>query len=727
MTIPGSLLDAIGSASANVAASQPTVTPLPPAQAERRMSDADIQTKLEATAQTLLDRGVKPEDITPVIQRQHAFLTGALGQAVQKANNAGDIQAVEAGQGVGPAQATAQDVGGGLQHVSQALTLGAAKYPFALLRAGAEGVSPKTALGEENQDLSQFTADHPVASPALEIAGGSLNPVNFTGARLHNAGLLGKIGLGAVEGAAQGGVRAGVESGGDLDAIKQGAEGGALAGGVVTPLASGVAKGVANLGLRTGLTDALSSGLNKVAPTLNKIPGLAPLGETAGNLAAATGTRGQVNEAMTGRQHLLTAVGQDASGQTPAALQLAKDAEIKAKANDLYNTARADTKVVDDARVRTLLQDPEVQSVFQSVKALRDASGNPLPEVTNVSAPPQQMVDKGIQQSDWQRLMGGGASSESSPFFNAEDAAKRAAFNQKNIAQLPTGLSGLGTEAMPDPEALAKMKQYLSAASKGLDSPLQMKQDQATATLAKVTQLRNILHEVSPAWKQADAYYADAMGQREAYIDGYNAFRGAKNIEGSNVPEKSAEAMEQTITTPRRANEPPEAQANRLEAFKNGVKARQVDQVRGAPVDRGNASAVGVPSLAPDAVTMGVRNLGNLNDVPAQSALENTLATARGQAAKQPLSAQNRLPTSKIGFLRAGLRKIISAPDLLTTVPGEQMIAARTLSPALNLREIGRSSAGQTLLDALHEAAQQAGRKGLPAAYVSQQQAQPQP
>ena len=718
MTIPGSLIDAIGSASANAVASQPTVPVTPPRQAERQMSDADIQAKLEQTAQTLLDRGTDPKDIAPVIQRQHAFLTGQLGQAVQKANTLTDTPTIEAGQGLGPAQAAAKDVGAGLSQVGQGLTLGALKYPLAVARGVATGESPSAALNEENQEAGQFGAEHPIANAGLNIAGGALNPVTAvaTGARLKNAGFLGKAVLGAGEGAIQGGVRAGVESGGDTNTALQGAKFGALTGGVLTPAVGLVGKGIANLGLRTGATDALSKGLNTAseAPVIGEGAGnlAAAIGEGAGNLAAATGTRGQVNAAMGARENLLNAVGQDASGQTPATLQLAKDAQVKAQANELYTAAKQDQQVIQDPRFQELRQDPEVAKAFATYSRLRSAQGSPLPQASVLGAPPQAMVDKGIQGSDWQRLMAG-TGSESSPFFDPARAAQMAATNKANISQLPRGLTGMGTEDMPDPEALATIKRWLGDAARGLDSPLETTKDAAQATLGKVAQIRNVLHDVSPAWKQADTYYADAMGQREAYVDGYNAFRGAKNIEGSAVPEKSAEAMEQTITTPRYASEPPEAQQNRLEAFTNGVKARQVDQVRGAPVDRAIHSAVNVPSLAPDAVTMGVRNLGNLNNPAAQSGLENTLATARGVADQSPPSMQNRIPTTAFGAVRAGLRKLVVPPDLLRSVPGQQMIAARTLNRPLNMDEIGQSTAGQTFLDALRQAAGNAGRKGF--------------
>jgi hypothetical protein len=689
-TVPPDFMSALAKAAADrTAGSQPSGVPT--ALNERSMTDPDIQKHLEDVAQTLLDRGVAPKDIVPVIQRQHAFLTGRLGQSVQRANNLEDAPAIDAGKGIGPAQEAASDVGAGLEHVGQAITLGGAKYAYAAPRALATGQSYKQALGDENQEMSQLSADHPLASAGLEVAGGMLNPLTAiaTAKRLKAAGTLGKVVLGAGEGAVQGGARAAVESGGDPDAILHGAGWGGVAGGVLTPVVGAVGRGVANVSKRTGLTDAISQGLENAAPTLRKIPGL-DLGANASDLAAATGTRGQVNATMGQREDLLNTLG--ANGKTAAKTQLDRIAETKAKADVLYGQARADKTVVDDPRVAELLKDPEVQKVFQTVKALRAAKGEALPEVNDLSSPPQAQANKLIRPEDWAAMVA-----------KPENAAA--------LKSLPTGLSGLTTSTLPDPEALSMMKRYLGAASKGLDSPLQLTQDKAIATMDKVTQLRNVLHEVSEPWKTADAFYADAKGQEEAFNDGYNAFRGVKNVSGDNLPDKSAEAMEQTITTPRYKDEPPEATANRADAFKAGVRARQVDQVRGAPVDQGNKSALNVPSLSPDEVTMGVRKLGG-----STPAVERTLAERRAFAESIPSDrSMNYAPMTVYSAARQAIRKLVQPPDLLASPAGGAMIADRTGNQALRASEITRSQHGQAMLDALKEIASRAGRKGLPA------------
>lgn len=574
-------------------------------------------------------------------------------------------------------ETTGDKIGGAIGSVYQGLTMGAGNKIIPAMQAAGDWYSDAykgkndgfdfSKRKQENDNvLNHFKSDYPVASAGLDLAGG-IAPAIATagGSAAGEGGILARAARMMGKGAAYGGTSGALSANHFADIPGQAAVGvgiGAVGGGAASVLGD-VAGNVAN---RTGMTDKAANLLAKIGPTQDA--------------AEAMGTRGQVNATMGQREDLLNAL--DQTGKSAGRTQLDRIAATKAKADKLYGIARKDQQAITDPRVQQLLQDPEVQKAFTTVKALRSAKGNPVPQAVDVSQPPASAA--AIRPEDWQNLM-------SKPT------------NAQNMAQLPAGLTGVPTVDLPDPEALSTMKRYLGDAAKGLASPLDVTKDKAIATMDKVRQLRDVLHDVSEPWKTADSFYADAKGQEEAYAKGYDAFKDANNPSGAQLPKATAPAMAQQISTPRYAAEPVDAMDNRADAFRSGAKARAVSQVQGAPVDKNLSSVLNQSAFAPDQTTQGVRSL-MFND-PAKSAeFENQLATMRGAADNAPSSAtRGGVPTTPRGLFMRTARGLLQPPDMVSSGAGGRQIAAMQADPAVLASKVAAGKRGQTLFDRLRQ------------------------
>ncbi len=576
----------------------------------------------------------------PMAKWHQAYQTGALTDrnAVADAKDQADLATPN------KAQQVAETFISGIPGANRAVS----GYRGLLSLAGLGSDTPGDAMAEQRRDVAAMPLK---ARLPLQLLGG----IPAAAAAMP----LGLVGGGAALGAASGADQPATSA---LGRLKNTAFGAGI-GGVAAKGAQLAGSAVANLANRTGLTDKIAGLVGKVSP----------------EAGAAMGTRGQVNSVLSDRQDILDQLG---NMDAPGKLQLERIAATKAKAAALYGTARQDQQIVTDPRIQALLQDPDVANAFNTVKSLRAAQGNPVPSVNNLAAPPQAQMNKLIRPEDWQRMM-----------QNPE--------NQSAIGQLPTGLSGMTTESVPDPEALATMKRYLGDASRGLNSPLQMKQDAAIATLDKMQQLRSVLHDVSPAYKQADAFYADAKGQEDAFAHGFDAFRNANAPSGAQLPTHTSDAMLQIITTPRYLGEPPEALANRAAAFRQGARAAVTTEVKAAPVDAGLRSILKSPSLTGDQQTQGVRQLMfDPSQSPQATTFEQSLARQRGKM-MQTQPARGVTDTDLAyhsGRMRAALRTLTQAPDNIGSPRGQQLLAERQGNPSLLSSEIQRQRAGETTL-----------------------------
>lgn len=473
--------------------------------------------------------------------------------------------------------------------------------------------------------------------------------------------------LGAVGGAAAFGALEGADKAADglADRAKNTALGGAI-GGVSARVGQVLGSGIANVSDRTGLSDAVAKAIKKVNP----------------DIAARMGTQGQVGKALTERQDILDAI--DGGGQTAAQVQLARIAATKAKAGALYGAARRDTQVLDDPDLLKLLNDPQVKKAYQAAAEIRAASGNPLPREAAPPQVPLALQKMGVTPERYQHLQAVGRQRSRVPVLNGTDI-------------LPPELMGQPSSGveMPDPDVLAKVKRYLYDAAKGRqDSPLAISQDEARALLPKVDEIRQHLHNLSPAWKEADAFYAHAKGQEEAFAHGFDAYRLSNNPSGEQLPTHSPEAMLAAIETPRYHGEPPDAMAARAQAFRDGVKAATAAQVRRAPVDRGAAAILKTKPLAPTPATAQTRSL-MFDDPLDASDFEQLIGQKRG-AVMEANGASSGFPTGRAGMLRSALQNVATPPDLIATQNGQRLLADNlresVLSQTLDQFQQGASS-----------------------------------
>ena len=577
-----------------------------------------------------------------------------------------------------PAETMGDRAAGVISSLYQGATLGAGNKITAGIRTvlpealgGVKGFDFPQALKEQTGVLNDYRQRHPLDAGIAEIAG-SLPTIAATGgasAFPKGAGLLRKGAILAGQGAKYG-VASGALSSDTLKDVLPNALKSGVAGAIAAPVIGGVMGGagkiVSNLGQRTGLTDFLAKSVGKVSP----------------DLAESMGTRGKVNSALSGRQDILRQFGDNGTG--PGRVQLDRIAATKAKAAEMYGIAQQDTKAISDPRLTAILQDPDVAKVFQTVKQMRTAQGQSLP----MGAPPPGQIPPAFK---------GMMTPENYQAMTERNAARGI---NSGVNDLMPALGGNKQIEIPDPQSLATMKRYLNDAARGLNSPLNLKQDEARDVLLKAGQVRDILHEVSPSYKAADAFYSDAKGQEEAFAHGFDAFKSARNPSGENLPTHTTDAMHQMISTPRFPNEPPEALASRAAAFREGVKASAASGVRGAEVDKGLQSVMSTPALAGDQQTAGVRALGFQNPAEAQ-ALEQSLATQRATANAAGPSSALQAPYSHHSAARSGIKALLSAPDQLRNALGEQLIASRQANPQAGIAASERGQALQALLKQL--------------------------
>lgn len=517
-----------------------------------------------------------------------------------------------------------------------------AGYRGILSLLGGNGID---AAANEVQNTISNARQHVASIPTVARI-----PLQMVGAAPVASALapLGLLGGGAAFGAAAG---ADQDASSLTDRAKNAALGAALgaAGAKGSQL---LGKGITNVAERTGLADALGNAIKNISP----------------KLAATIGTEGQVNSALSDRQSVLDNVGE--SDQTAGKTQLDRVNTTKAQAKVLYDQARNDTQIIQDPELQQLLSDPQVQKAYQAASSIRAASGNPLQKVAAPDQVPLALQKMGVSQERYAELQALNTQGGRVPVVSGTDV-------------LPPELMGASTSGveMPDPDVLAKTKRYLMDAAQGQNSPLAIKQDEAQALLPKIDALRAKLHQVSPDWQQADAFYAAAKGQEEAYADGLNAYAKSGNQTGDNITSNSPEAMLQAIQQPRYPGEPAGAQQARADAFRQGVKDATISQIKDAPVDRGIASILQTNALRPGQTGMQTRHL--MFDAPDQSStLEGLLAKLRGESNVLPSANENgQIPVSPQGIRRYLLRNFFHSPDLIERPAGQSLLTQRLLDP----------------------------------------------
>lgn len=119
-----------------------------------------IRAHLEQVASDLLSRGVAPDDVKAALQRQHDYLTGALGRAVTNVNEQEAAQVPSTGAAA-------------LSALAQAPETVAAGVPGAklLISAGRKVTGDERPFGDIQREVNAETSDVPYASAIGRTAG----------------------------------------------------------------------------------------------------------------------------------------------------------------------------------------------------------------------------------------------------------------------------------------------------------------------------------------------------------------------------------------------------------------------------------------------------------------------------------------------------------------------------------------------------------------------------
>lgn len=540
---------------------------------------------------------------------------------------------------------------------------GAGRYAWDRLQGVDSDIAMADAKTQQRDDMANAQAHVAALPTATRI------PLQMLGASPLAAAVapLGILGGGAAFGAIAGAdrdTRADPTSeDGALERVKNIAKG--AAGGVIGAKAGQLGGRIlGNIATRSGLTDFVSKGLSTVAP----------------NEAAAIGTAGQVGEALSDRQSIIDNLGDAGDvGQTAAKQQIDRVADIRTQAKQLYDAARDDQTVINNPRIRQILADPRVQKAYRAVTNSFDQSGKALP-----NAPTGTLS----------------ARSSGGDLLSSDEVSNAAALFDRLHGNGGSGVN----PTLPDPETLSLLKRELYASAQGkIGSSIPLKQEEAQQILPLVEELRGQLHDASPAWKTADAYYSMAKGEEGAFSNGYDSPSNAKNLSGNTLTTNSPEAQRLALENPRFPSEPADAQAARGTAFRTGASSAHRDAIMAKPVDRGLQSITGLSELAPTEQAAQARSLMFQNQADA-SPLEQTLAKIRGKAAAMPSSnGGNRIPLSPTGLLRAGIRKATQTPDLIEREGGQQLLTTLRNDPAALAQQIGQYRAGDARLAAIRQ------------------------
>lgn len=542
-----------------------------------------------------------------------------------------------------------------------------AVLPHAL--GGTKGFDYKGALADEKAHSQQFSQNHPTADAIANFAG-SVVPVVAIGAPSGTSGLAkaagSTVGQGFIWGAASGALG---NTDGGLKGMAEGGAKGAAIGAATAPLVGAIGRGIGNVATRSGLTDAVESLASKINP----------------EAGATLGTRGQINRALAGRQDILDAIG--APEASPAQIQLQRIQQTRETAGHLYGLAKLDKQTVDNPELNKLLSDPQVSRAYEIASKIREFAGNPLPQADLPPTMPLALQKMGVSPERYAELLKLNEQGGRVPVVSGVDI-------------LPPELMGSQETRIdvPDPEVLSSLKRYLSHAAAGdMKSKFPVKQEEALALLPKVQKIRDILHDISPAWKKADAFYADAKGQEEAFSTGYDAAKRTGLPAAKNLTKNTPEAVDEGMSKPRYATEPEAAMENRVNATREGAKASLAQQVKDQTIDQGLSGVLNAPGLAATENGIKTRSLMFADPQDATS-LEQVLAAKRGKLLSRDGGSAPQIPGMRAGILQK-LVKPLKEPNRLNSVKGQQLLTQRLGSPEMQVAEIGRFRKGKTMND----------------------------
>lgn len=397
-------------------------------------------------------------------------------------------------------------------------------------------------------------------------------------------------------------------------------------------------RGAGALAQRTGLTDLASRGLRKFAEVFGK----SKAGAVAGDVAEAIGTKGALNDVLADRQAILDKL--PASSKPAAEAVLEHSQRYRAQAAKDYDLARQDVTPTTDPRVQTIVQDPLVQRAYDWAQKVYEAGGGKIP---------QQVLQPAVPAGT-QKLLPSVSGYTPTSLVPATNAAQPAQVMD-----------------LPNPEILALTKRHLQQfVEDGMSIP-GIKREEAAVVLPKLDALRDALHDISPAWKTADAHFAAAKNFEEAFDAAYKAKSGPAGVTSDPAKLKTQPAIADWAG--RGVNAPERAAGQQA-----GTAQRLAEQLRAAPIGSniGETVRAAGPLFEPSQSAAAYRAPAFTNDADRQ-AFAQMLAHG-GEDGGFDINVKT--PVGKVGV---GLPEWITRSPLETTAgtAARSEAAARLASP----------------------------------------------
>ena len=413
-----------------------------------------------------------------------------------------------------------------------------------------------------------------------------------------------------------------------------------LGGAAVGGAAGAVMQGASSLAQRTGLTDVIGKGLRKIG---NMVPAAGDVGEAIGTKGAANQllsdrqaildqlSTSDKSAAQTMADHIdqykteasklyAAARGDRQAIDDPRVAALLDDPTIQhayewGKANYLARGNELPTRSV-------VAPGAEMQEGVGRVAARARTEGGRLASLTRASddelaSEYKTLVDANAQENTAQTVTGMRPTDYSDgPHVGAKTGAMRAsgrvAARNKSVAKVVEEMQRRGidpgdayqtadassfefganvpattlahgaesTVELPTPEVLALTKRGLGQIAKGYASDNAVTREQAVTMLPKLDELRAALHDASPAWKEADAYYANAKNFETAFQKAYGmqSKSSAAGLDPSKLktPDALQSFAEQKAGTP--------VGMARASGVQAGTSARLSEAVKSAPL-----------------------------------------------------------------------------------------------------------------------------------------------
>jgi hypothetical protein len=389
------------------------------------------------------------------------------------------------------------------------------------------------------------------------------------------------------------------------------------AGGAALGAATGgLLKGAGNVMQRTGVTDVIGAGLRRAPDALSSIAdavgptvgnAVRSTGDALGSLGESIGTRGAANRLLAGRQDILDQLG--GSEQSAAQSVIDHAQSYRSQASKLYDVARADKSVINHPKVQRALDDPGVQQMLQVARdrlgtgpnetvvqagesaVPRLVAGGPAPVAPPVASDAPASTEEAIAAFN-QRAQEAAARREGTPL---QQKAREVLSRSAAESQLPPAAPSITgatladakpavpeiTRDLPSPEELALTKRLLGqVVQQKFNAPQGLNATEAARLQPLLDDLRSGLHEASPAWKDADAFYSNAKNYERTYKSAYGAAQTPSS--GSLDPSKlkTQDAISASVDN---ASSPSIAMA-RASGQQAGTAARLAESIKNAPI-----------------------------------------------------------------------------------------------------------------------------------------------